>query len=121
MNFDFGPSIDLDSMIDELQKEILLLKADYSRIDKSRSLIESQKKTLEENEKYFKNNFKFEALKNSLTEGELLVSTVEKVTGKEKPPNKVENISKVEMVKEEPPHQEPLENEKNCCLRCVII
>ena len=77
--------------------------------------------TLEENEKHFKNNFKFEALKNSLTAGELLVSTVEKVTGKEKPPNKVENTSKEEMEKEEPPHQEPLENEKNCCLRCVII
>ena len=39
------------------------------------------------NENYAEpNNFKFEALKNSLTAGELLVSTVEKVTGKEKPP-----------------------------------
>ena len=57
-----------------------------------------------------------------MTAGELLVSTVEKVTGKEKPStNKVENTSKEEMEKVEPPHQEPLENEKNCCLRCVII
>ena len=47
-----------------------------------------------------------------MTAGELLVSTVEKVTGKEKPPNKVESTSKVEMEKEEPPHQEPLEMKK---------